>query len=151
MPTPQDKDELQCFLGTLNYLSQYIPKLAEKLHLLCDLLKSHLSWVWDPDHQKYGDFYEPRKARFILTFCKRINRTSTAVGIWVTAFEEKRRTTFSATKFIYNNNNNNNNKQGFTPHGTNNECVSVQKRIQGSDSRKGFVRFVRFSCKVVIR
>ena len=73
----------------------------------------------------------PRKARFILTFCKRINRTSTAVGNWVAAFEERRRTTFSATKFIYNNNNNN--KQGFTPNGTNNEYVRVQKRVQGSD------------------
>ena len=49
-----------------------------------------------------GEFYKPRKARFIPTFCKRINRTSTAVGRWVKAFEERRRTTFSVTKFIYN-------------------------------------------------
>ena len=32
-----------------------------------------------------------------------------------------------------NNNNNNNNKQGFTPNGTNNEYVRVQKRVQDSD------------------
>ena len=37
-------------------------------------------------HYKYGDFYKPQKARFIPTFCKRINRTSTAVGIWVDSF-----------------------------------------------------------------
>ena len=73
----------------------------------------------------YGEFYKPRKARFIPTFCKRINRTSTAVGNWVAPFEERRRTTFSATKFIYNNNNN---KQGFTPNGTNNEYVRVKKK-----------------------
>ena len=71
----------------------------------------------------------PRKAQFIPTFCKRINRTSTAVGSWLTAFEERRRTTFRATKFIYNNNN----KQDFTPNGTNNEYVRVEKRVQGSD------------------
>ena len=71
-------------------------------------------------------FYKPRKARFIPTFCKRINRTLTAVGKWVTAFEEGRRTTFSITKFIYNNNN----KQGFTPNGTNNEYVRVQKEFK---------------------
>ena len=67
----------------------------------------------------------------------------------MTAFEERRRTTFSATKFMYNNNNNN--KQGLTPNGTNNEYVKIQKRVQGSDRLYGFVRFVRFSCKVVIR
>ena len=80
---------------------------------------------------QFGDFYKPRKAKFFPTFCKRINRTSTAVGKWVTAFEEGRRTTFSVTKFIYNNKNNN--KQAFTPNGTNNEYARVQKRIQGSD------------------
>ena len=68
----------------------------------------------------------------------------------MTAFEERSRTTFSATKFIYNNNNNNN-KQGFTPNGTNNEYVRVHKRVQGSDRWYGFVMFVRFTCKVVIR
>ena len=73
-------------------------------------------------------FYKPRKAWFIPTFCKRINHTSTAVGKWVTAFEERRRMTFSVTKFIYNNY-----KQGFTPNGTNNEYVRVKKRVQGSD------------------
>ena len=79
---------------------------------------------------KYGEFYKPWKARFIPTFCKRINRTSTAVGIWVRAFEERRQTTFSVTKFIYNSNSN---KQDFTPNGTNNEYVRVQKRVQDSN------------------
>ena len=78
----------------------------------------------------YGDFYIPRKARFIPTFCKRINSTSAAVGSWLTAFEERRQTTFSTTKFIYKNNNN---KQGFTPNGTNNEYVRIQKRVPSSD------------------
>ena len=74
------------------------------------------------------DFYKPRKARFIPTFCKRINRTSTVVGRWVTALEEGRRTIFSVTKFIYNKQ-----QTGFTPNGTNNEYVRVQKRVQCSD------------------
>ena len=38
----------------------------------------------------YGDFIIPRKARFIPTFCKRINRTLTALEIWVRAFEERK-------------------------------------------------------------
>ena len=48
----------------------------------------------------------------------------------MTAFEERRRTTFSATKFIYDNNNN---KQGFTPNGTNIEYVRVHKRVEDFD------------------
>ena len=32
----------------------------------------------------------PRKARFIPTFCKRINHTQPAVEIWVRAFEERK-------------------------------------------------------------
>ena len=50
----------------------------------------------------YWEFYKPRKVWFIPMFCQRINHTSTAVGRWVTAFEERRQTTFSVTKFIYN-------------------------------------------------
>ena len=65
----------------------------------------------------------------------------------VTAFEERDERLIHATKFIYNNNDN---KQGFTPNGINNECVSdsSKKSSQGSDCWKGFVRF---SCKVVIK
>ena len=74
-----------------------------------------------------GNFIKPRKARFIPTFCERINRTSTALGRWVKAFEERRRMTFSVTKFIQQTTN------GFTPNGTNNEYVRVQKRVQCSD------------------
>ena len=37
-----------------------------------------------------GIFISPEKPTFIPTFCKRINRTSTAIEIWVTAFEERK-------------------------------------------------------------
>ena len=40
-----------------------------------------------------GFFISPEKPGLIPTFCKRINRTSTAVRRWVAAFEERRRTT----------------------------------------------------------
>ena len=48
----------------------------------------------------------------------------------VTVFEERDERLIHATKFIYTNNNN---KQGFTPNGINNECVSnsSKKRVQG--------------------
>ncbi len=66
-----------------------------------------------------GIFISPEKPGLFLRFVK--EKT-------VLSFEERRRTTFSATKFI-----NNNNKQGFTPSGTNNEYVRVHKRVQDSN------------------
>ncbi len=44
----------------------------------------------NPAVNVYGDFYKPRKARFIPTFCKRINRTSNSSRQMVTAFEERK-------------------------------------------------------------
>lgn len=52
MPTPQNKDDLHRFMGMLNYLSQYIPKFAEKAHTLRSLLKSETPWTWHADHQE---------------------------------------------------------------------------------------------------
>lgn len=34
MPTPQDKEDLQRFLGAMNFLSPYIPNSLRNLHLL---------------------------------------------------------------------------------------------------------------------
>ena len=70
MPTPQD--ELQSLLGILNFLSQYIPKLAEKAHPPCDLLKPQSAWAWDTDHQKRlkelisADIFSPITTRLNL-------------------------------------------------------------------------------------
>ena len=75
---------------------------------------------------RYGDFYVPRKARFILTFCKRINRTSTAVEIWVRAFEERKTNDLYVQQNLYTTTTIN---RDFTPNGINNECVTVQKRV----------------------
>ena len=52
MVTPQDKDKLQRFLGMLNYLFQYIPKLAEKAHSLHDHFLIPVNMVlrhWSPE------------------------------------------------------------------------------------------------------
>jgi len=51
MPTPQDKDDLQRFLGMVNYLSSYIPNLHDKEKILRDLLKSNVPFTWQTDHQ----------------------------------------------------------------------------------------------------
>ena len=56
-----------------------------------------LSIIWKSDltDKIYRDYYIPRKARFIPTFCKRTNRTQPAVEIWVRVFEERK------TNYLY--------------------------------------------------
>ena len=49
MPSPVSKDDLQRFLGMMNYLSQYIPNFASKAHTLRSLLKSESTWTWDKE------------------------------------------------------------------------------------------------------
>ena len=39
MPTPQDKEDLQRFIGLVNYLAAYIPNFADKVSPLQELLK----------------------------------------------------------------------------------------------------------------
>ena len=52
MPTPRNKEELQTFLGLMNYLSQFIPKFADKTHLVRSLLKEDAPWTWEPKHEQ---------------------------------------------------------------------------------------------------
>lgn len=51
MPIAQNKDDLRRFMGMLTYLSPYIPKFADKAHMLRGLLKSDTPRMWDTDHQ----------------------------------------------------------------------------------------------------
>ncbi len=39
MPTPQDKEDLQRFLGMITYLSAFLPNLAKRAQPIRDLLK----------------------------------------------------------------------------------------------------------------
>ena len=64
----------------------------------------------------------PRKARFIPTFCKRINRTQPAVEIWVRAFEQRKTNYLYVQQNLYTTTTTIN--RGFTQNGINNECVS---------------------------
>ena len=51
MPTPQDKDDLQRFLGLMTYMSPHISTFAEKAAPLRELLKKDAVFLWQEDHQ----------------------------------------------------------------------------------------------------
>ena len=51
MPTPRNKEELESFLGMMNYLSQFIPHFALKTETLRGLVKAKSPWTWDETYQ----------------------------------------------------------------------------------------------------
>ena len=50
MPTPQSKEELQRFLGMVNYFSEFIPNQSEITTPLRHLLKKEAVWTWSHEH-----------------------------------------------------------------------------------------------------
>ncbi len=49
---PQNKQELQSFFGTVNFMSTFIPHLSKKTHLMRSLLKKDVHFIWTSDMQK---------------------------------------------------------------------------------------------------
>ena len=50
MPTPTDVASLQRFLGMVNYLSKFVPKLSDHTELLRTLTVKGVEWRWLPEH-----------------------------------------------------------------------------------------------------
>ena len=55
LAAPTDKQELQSLLGTVNFMSTFIPNLTKKTHLTRGLLKRDAHFVWTSDMQKELD------------------------------------------------------------------------------------------------
>ena len=45
-PTPKNVSQLRSFLGIVNFVSKFIPKMSEILHPLHNLLKRNVIWMW---------------------------------------------------------------------------------------------------------
>ena len=80
LAAPKDKQELQSLLGTMNFMSTFIPNLTKKTHLMRSLLKRDVHFLWTSDMQKELDtikneianavqltHYEPNKSAVIET------------------------------------------------------------------------------------
>ena len=52
MPKPTCMKDLKTFLGMLQYLSKFSPRIAELAELLCDLTQKHAPYVWGPEHSQ---------------------------------------------------------------------------------------------------
>ena len=74
MPKPACLKDLQTFLGMVQYLSKFSPRIAEIAEPLHDLTKKHTPYVWGPDHNQAFDsikkapvlkHYDPKKATIL--------------------------------------------------------------------------------------
>ena len=54
-PAPNNKQELQSFLGMLTYNTRFLPNLSHTLHPLHQLLQKNATWVWKREHKKAFD------------------------------------------------------------------------------------------------
>jgi hypothetical protein len=80
LAAPTDKQELQSFLGSVTFMSTFIPNLSKKTHLMRGLLKKDVHFIWTSDMQKDFDcikqdiasatnlvHYDPNKPAIIET------------------------------------------------------------------------------------
>ena len=80
MPPPCNKKEVQSFIGMINYLTKFSPRLTELSELIRELIKEKVPFNWGPEHQESFDllkkelvrapvlaYYNPRKETILET------------------------------------------------------------------------------------
>ena len=55
MPKPTTLKDLQTFLGMVQYLSKFSPRIAEITEPLRELMKKHVPDAWGPEHNQEGN------------------------------------------------------------------------------------------------
>ena len=55
MRPPETKGEVKSFLGMVNYLQQFLPRLSEQTKVLRDLERKGVHFTWDAEHQSCFD------------------------------------------------------------------------------------------------
>ena len=52
MPPPSTKREAQSFIGMINYLTKFLPRLTELSEPIRELIKEKVPFNWGPEHQQ---------------------------------------------------------------------------------------------------
>ena len=52
LKSPKNTKELKSFLGAIQYLAKFLPKLSEKTDRLRKLLKKNEPWIWEEKQEK---------------------------------------------------------------------------------------------------
>ena len=80
MPQPCNKKEVQLFIGMINYLTKFSPRLTELSEPVRELIKEKVPFNWGPEHQESFQalkkelvqapvlaYYNPRKETILQT------------------------------------------------------------------------------------
>ena len=52
MPPPSSKKEVESFIGMINYLTKFFPRLNELAEPIRKLVKEKVPFNWGPEHQE---------------------------------------------------------------------------------------------------
>ena len=70
MPPPSNKKEAQSFIGMINYLTKFSPRLTELSKPVRELTKEKVPYNWGPEHQESFEALKKELVRApILTYC----------------------------------------------------------------------------------
>ena len=83
MPSPTNKKQAQSFIGMINYLSKFLPRLSELAEPIRELSKDRIPFNWGSEHQEAFQqmkreisfapmlaHYNPQEANCVTDKCK---------------------------------------------------------------------------------
>ena len=70
MPSPTNKKQVQSFIGMINYLSKFSPRLSELAEPIRELSKDKVQFNWGPKHQQiYTWMRKEISSALVLAYC----------------------------------------------------------------------------------
>ena len=63
MPPPSTKKEVQSFMGMVNYLTKFSPRLTQLSEPIRELIKEKVPFNWGPEHQESFDMLKKELVR----------------------------------------------------------------------------------------
>ena len=95
MKSPNNTKELKQFLGAIQYLANFLPKLSEKTDRLRKLLKKNEPWIWEEEQEK--DFKQikqtltdkPCLAHYAKDKCYMVTTDASKTGLGITLWHKQ--------------------------------------------------------------
>ena len=95
MKSPNNTKELKSFLGAIQYLAKFLPKVSEKTDRLRKLLETNEPWIWGEEQEK--DFKQikqmltdkPYLAHYAKDKCNMVTTDASKTGLGITLWQKQ--------------------------------------------------------------